>query len=116
MARHTAGTQLNAQGASLRTIMERLGHSDVKSSLRYQAGDVGNVDKLNSRKRQFCFLVFLIHESIDPPQFSIRNNGSKVVLYLISAGWTAILYRAFCYPLQRCWLSITSYHAIYYKA
>jgi len=28
------------QGASLRTIMERLGHTDVKSSLRYQAGDI----------------------------------------------------------------------------
>ncbi|MFA5040446.1 MAG: tyrosine-type recombinase/integrase [Bdellovibrionales bacterium] len=40
MARHTVGTQLNAQGASLRTIMERLGHADVKSSLRYQAGDI----------------------------------------------------------------------------
>lgn len=40
MARHTVGTMLNAQGASLRTIMDRLGHADVKSSLRYQAGDI----------------------------------------------------------------------------
>ncbi len=33
-------TMRGAQGASLRTIMDRLGHTDVKSSLRYQAGDI----------------------------------------------------------------------------
>ena len=49
MARHTVGTMLNAQGASLRTIMERLGHADVKSSLRYQAGDIEVVRAANTK-------------------------------------------------------------------
>ena len=40
MARHTVGTMLNAQGGFLRIIMDRLGPADVKSSLRYQAGDI----------------------------------------------------------------------------
>lgn len=40
---------LNAQGASLRTIMERLGHADVKSSLRYQAGDIEVVRMANAK-------------------------------------------------------------------
>ncbi|MDD3181489.1 MAG: tyrosine-type recombinase/integrase [Alphaproteobacteria bacterium] len=49
MARHTVGTMLNAQGASLRTIMDRLGHTDVKSSLRYQAGDIEVVREAGKR-------------------------------------------------------------------
>ena len=36
MARHTLGTRLAELGASLRTIMDALGHADVKSSMRYQ--------------------------------------------------------------------------------
>jgi integrase len=49
MARHTVGTMLNAQGASLRTIMDRLGHTDVKSSLRYQGGDIEVVREAGKR-------------------------------------------------------------------
>ncbi|HEY1430786.1 MAG TPA: tyrosine-type recombinase/integrase [Stellaceae bacterium] len=41
--RHTLGKRLNDAGAGLRTIMEALGHADVKSSLRYQAGDIAIV-------------------------------------------------------------------------
>jgi integrase len=40
MARHSLGTRLSAQGASLKVIMGALGHRDAKSSLRYQAGEV----------------------------------------------------------------------------
>lgn len=40
MARHSVGKWMNDSGAGLRTIMGKLGHSDPKSSLRYQAGDV----------------------------------------------------------------------------
>ena len=40
---------INAQGASLRTIMDRLGHADVKSSLRYQAGDIEVVREAGKR-------------------------------------------------------------------
>jgi integrase len=54
MARHTVGTMLNAQGASLRTIMERLGHADVKSSLRYQAGDIEVVRKASKGLPSLC--------------------------------------------------------------
>lgn len=36
MARHSVGTWLSAMGASVRLIMDKLGHSDVKSSMRYQ--------------------------------------------------------------------------------
>ena len=39
-ARHTVGTRLNAMGAGLRTIMDVLGHDDVKSSLRYQSAGI----------------------------------------------------------------------------
>lgn len=40
MARHSVGKWMNDEGAGLRTIMEKLGHADPKSSLRYQAGDI----------------------------------------------------------------------------
>src|SRR5262249_20591846 len=40
MARHALGTALNAQGVGLRTIMAALGHSNPRSSMRYQAADV----------------------------------------------------------------------------
>jgi integrase len=40
MARHSLGTWLNESGAGLRTIMAALGHSDAKSSIRYQDADV----------------------------------------------------------------------------
>lgn len=40
MARHSLGTWLNEAGAGLRTIMAALGHSDAKSSIRYQSADV----------------------------------------------------------------------------
>jgi integrase len=40
MARHTVGMRLSASGASLRVIMDKLGHADVKSSMRYQRTDI----------------------------------------------------------------------------
>lgn len=40
MARHSLGKWLNEDGASLRTIMDTLHHSDPKSSIRYQSTDV----------------------------------------------------------------------------
>jgi len=40
MARHALGTELNAQGAGLRTIMAALGHDDPRSSMRYQAAEI----------------------------------------------------------------------------
>lgn len=40
MARHTLGTALAASGASLKTIMQALGHSQASSSLRYQSPDI----------------------------------------------------------------------------
>ena len=43
MARHSLGTWLNASGAGLKTIMAALGHTDPKSSLRYQAADIETV-------------------------------------------------------------------------
>lgn len=43
MARHTLGARLNAQGAGLRTIMDALGHRNVKSSLRYQSTTIDTV-------------------------------------------------------------------------
>jgi integrase len=39
MARHSLGTDLNAQWAGLRTIMGTLGHKDPRSSMRYQAAE-----------------------------------------------------------------------------
>jgi integrase len=53
--RHSLGKRLNDAGAGLRTIMETLGHADVKSSLRYQAGDIAitrlALHKLAARRR-----------------------------------------------------------------
>lgn len=43
MARHTVGKRLSDSGASLRVIMDKLGHKDSKSSLRYQRGDVESI-------------------------------------------------------------------------
>jgi integrase len=40
MARHSVGKWFKDQGASLKTIMEKLHHKDAKSALRYQASDV----------------------------------------------------------------------------
>lgn len=40
MARHTLGTMMAANGASLRAIMAALGHRSAAASLRYQAADV----------------------------------------------------------------------------
>ena len=42
-ARHTVGKRLSDAGVSLRLIMDKLGHKDSKSSLRYQRGDVESV-------------------------------------------------------------------------
>jgi integrase len=39
-ARHTVGTRANAAGAGLRTIMDMLGHTDIRSSMRYQSSDI----------------------------------------------------------------------------
>lgn len=49
MARHSLGTWFAARGASLRATMERLGHEDAKSSLRYQAGDISVVRGINKK-------------------------------------------------------------------
>lgn len=49
MARHSLGTWFAARGASLRTIMDRLGHEDVKSSMRYQATDIGSIRAVNQK-------------------------------------------------------------------
>lgn len=54
MARHSVGTWFSAEGAGLRTIMEKLGHSDAKSSLRYQAGDIEVVRQVQNRLRTFA--------------------------------------------------------------
>ena len=40
MARHSLGRWLNEAGASLRTIMDTLGHADIHSSARYQSTDI----------------------------------------------------------------------------
>lgn len=53
MARHSVGTWFSAEGAGLRTIMEKLGYSDAKSSLRYQAGDIEVVRSVQNRLRTF---------------------------------------------------------------
>jgi integrase len=42
-ARHTVGKRLSDSGASLRTIMTKLTHANVQSSMRYQAGDIETV-------------------------------------------------------------------------
>ncbi len=43
MARHTVGKRLSEAGVSLRIIMDKLGHKDSKSSLRYQRGDLETI-------------------------------------------------------------------------
>lgn len=43
MARHTVGKRMSDAGASLRTIMAKLGHASVQSSMRYQASDIETV-------------------------------------------------------------------------
>lgn len=43
MGRHTIGKRLSDSGASLRVIMDKLGHRDAKSSMRYQKGDINSV-------------------------------------------------------------------------
>lgn len=40
MARHSVGKWYKDEGASLKTIMEKLHHKDPKSAMRYQANDV----------------------------------------------------------------------------
>lgn len=45
MARHTVGKRLSDQGASLTSIMGKLGHLSVKSSMRYQAKDIETIRK-----------------------------------------------------------------------
>ncbi len=53
MARHSVGTWYSQQGASVRTTMERLGHEDHKSSMRYQAGDIEIVRQVNKKLGRF---------------------------------------------------------------
>jgi len=40
MARHSLGRWLNEADASLRTIMDTLGHAGIHSSARYQSTDI----------------------------------------------------------------------------
>lgn len=49
MARHSVGTWYNRKGANLRATMDRLGHDDVESSMRYQAGDIQVVRAFNRK-------------------------------------------------------------------
>jgi hypothetical protein len=49
MGRHSVGTWLNEAGASLRTIMDALDHSDAASSIRYQAADIDVVAAVTAR-------------------------------------------------------------------
>lgn len=49
MARHSRGTWLSDGGASLRTIMEALGHASEKSSLRYQHGNIDVVRAVGAK-------------------------------------------------------------------
>lgn len=53
MARHSLGTWLNESGAGLRTIMGALGHTDPKSSMRYQSADVEIVRAASQRLQKF---------------------------------------------------------------
>lgn len=52
MARHTVGKRLSDEGASLRTIMAKLGHANVQSSMRYQAGDIETVRTFSERVKR----------------------------------------------------------------
>lgn len=49
MARHSLGTWLSQDNATLRTIMQTLGHADAKSSLRYQGTDIETVRAASAR-------------------------------------------------------------------
>lgn len=49
MARHTLGKRFSDSGASLRVTMDMLTHKDVRSSMRYQAGDVETVRKFSQK-------------------------------------------------------------------
>lgn len=48
-ARHSVGSWLAQDGANLPTIMKKLGHLDVKSSLRYQTVDIETVRAASER-------------------------------------------------------------------
>jgi integrase len=48
-ARHSLGTWYAAEGAGLRATMARLGHDDVKSSMRYQNEDIEITRQVNQR-------------------------------------------------------------------
>lgn len=48
MARHTVGKKLSNSGASVRTIMDKLGHADVKSSMRYQNTEIDTLRKASN--------------------------------------------------------------------
>jgi integrase len=54
MARHSVGSWANEDGEGLRTIMAILGHADVKSSIRYQAGDVSIVRAAFEKRRRIA--------------------------------------------------------------
>lgn len=47
MARHSVGTWYARKRAGLRATMDRLGHDDVESSMRYQEGDIEMVRQVN---------------------------------------------------------------------
>jgi integrase len=49
MARHSVGTWLNEEGAGQTTIMEKLGHADVRSSARYQSASIDVVRAASAR-------------------------------------------------------------------
>ena len=51
MARHTLGTMMAANGATLRAIMGALGHSSASSSVRYQGADIEMVRAAAGRVR-----------------------------------------------------------------
>lgn len=48
MARHTVGKRLNDSGVAVRTIMAKLGHKDMKSSIRYQTTDIETVRRASA--------------------------------------------------------------------
>lgn len=54
MARHTLGKRLNDSGAGLKTIMQTLGHSDPKSSLRYQTTDIETIRRAKEKAHERC--------------------------------------------------------------
>lgn len=76
MARHTLGTLLNASGAGLKTIMATLGHSDAKSSLRYQDADLEIV-----RQGRISLGKYLMERAEDG-----RKNKTSEVRYAAAGG------------------------------